>query len=203
MAIAGKLGAVYVQTTDAAITFTTEATTANGTAYTRYSIAAPAKRYWDKNSAVTVKKNGSTITTGFTIEYVGGVVVFAVALINTDVITVSGKYWTVSQVGGFFNWSLDIAMATEEVPTFGDTFKSYMPTLYEWSGSAEKYWGDNAFLTAIGTEVVVVLYADSASTMARYEGFAVITADGIEDAVDGIITETLDFTGNGSLYFRP
>jgi hypothetical protein len=202
MAIAGKLGAVYVQTTDAATAFTNEATTKNGD-FTRWTITAATKRYWDKDTAVTVKKNGGTITTGFTIEYVGGVIVFNPAILTSDVITVSGKYWTVSQVGGFFNWSLDAAVATEEATAFGDSFKGYVPTLAEWSGSAEKYWGDAAFLTALGTEVVVVLYADASSSYARYEGFAVITADGAETPVDGLITETIDFTGNGALYYRP
>ena len=78
MAIAGKLGAIYVQTDRQAVAcdfigfdansagvfdFTDEATTANDD-YTRYNITDQAKRYWIPTYQVTVKKNGSTITTG-------------------------------------------------------------------------------------------------------------------------------------------
>ena len=90
MPIAGKLGAVYRTDGNASTAFTTEATTSNAT-YTRYSITNSAKRFWDDAVSVTVKKNGTTITTGFTIEYAGGVVVFTTPNLNTDVITVSGS----------------------------------------------------------------------------------------------------------------
>ena len=48
-----------------------------------------------------VKKDGVEVTSGYKIEYPGGVIVFDEAL-NTEVITVSGKYITVEQLAGFF-----------------------------------------------------------------------------------------------------
>ena len=202
MAIAGKVGAVYAQTEDAAITFTDEATTANGD-YTRYAIADADKRFWDKATAVVVKVDGTTETSGYTIEHAGGVVVFAVARDGDDVVTVSGKHWTMEQVGGFYNWSLELSVDMQEAPEFGDTWKKHVPTQNGFSGSAERYWGNERFFDALGTEVAIALYVDASDTLARYEAYAYISGDGIEDAADNIVNESIDFQGNGAVYYRP
>lgn len=202
MGIAGKVGAVYVQTADAPVAFTDEATTANAT-YTRYTITNTSKRYWSKSYAVTVKKNSVVQTSGFSIEYAGGVIVFDSALQPTDVVTVSGYYVTVSQAGGFFNWSLDAELETAEATTFASQgWKQFEPTLKGFSGSAEAYWGNADFFNKLGQEVVVVLYTDAGTAKNRYEGYALITSDGIETAVDALIQETIEFTGAGALYYR-
>lgn len=202
MALSGKVGAVYVQTADAPVAFTDEATTPNAT-YTRYTISNAAKRYWSKDYVVTVKKNTVVQTTGFTIEYVGGVIVFATALQPTDVVTVSGYYVNVSQAGGFFNWSLDAELETAEATTFASQgWKQFEPTLKGFSGSAEAYWGNADFFNKLGQEVVIVLYTDAGAAKNRYEGYAVITSDSIETAVDALIQETIEFQGSGPLYYR-
>ncbi|MDA8212160.1 MAG: hypothetical protein M0021_09825 [Clostridia bacterium] len=201
MALQGKLGAVYVQTSAAPVAFVDEATTADA-AKKRYTITNTAKRYWDKNTAVTVKKDAVVQTTGFTIEYAGGVVVFDTAL-TTEVITVSGSSLTVAQSGGFFNWSADMGADMSDITTFMSSgWKEFQSALKEWSGSAEAYWGDSSFFDKLGTEVVVVLYADSGAAKYRFEGFAIITGDGIEANVDDVVQEGIDFQGVGPLYYH-
>lgn len=202
MALAGKVGAVYVQTSAAPVAFLDEATTANA-AYTRYTITNATKRYWDKNTAVTVKKNSVVQTTGFTIEYTGGVVVFDTPLLGTDVVVVSGNYLTVAQSGGFFNWSADTGADMSDITTFASNgWKEVQPTVKEWSGSAEAFWGDSSFFDKLGTEVVVVLYVDAGAAKYRFEGFAIITGNGIEVNVDDVVQESIDFQGVGPLYYR-
>lgn len=202
MGLAGKVGAVYVQTIAAATTFTDEATTKNAD-FTRWTITAVAKRYWDLNTAIVVKKNAGVITTGFTIEYPGGVIVFNPAILTTDVILVSGKYFTVAQEGGFFNWSLDISADNAEATVLGSGWKEFVTTVNGFTGSAEMYWGSNRFFALMGSTVILVLYADSVTSMARYECFAIISGDGIETPVDDLVKETIDFQGTGQLYYRP
>ncbi|MCL5045569.1 MAG: hypothetical protein M1598_01980 [Actinobacteria bacterium] len=202
MALSGKVGAVYRQTTDPAVAFVDEATTADAS-YTRYQITNPAKRYWDKSQAVTVKKNSVIQSSGFKIEHLSGFVVFDAALLGTDVVTVSGSYLTVSQVGGMFNWSLDVEAETEEVTTFASAgWKEYLPTNIGFSGSAEAYWGDASFFTALGTEVILVFYVDVGASKKRYEGYGVISKDGVEVAHDAVVQESIDFQGSGKLYYR-
>lgn len=202
MALAGLVAAVYKQTTDAVVVFTDEATTGDA-GHTRYQIDNVAKRYWDKSETVTVKKNNVIQADGFTIEHLSGFVVFDVALQPTDVVTVSGKYLTVSQVGGMFNWSLDLEADEEEVTTFASGgWKEFLVSNLGFSGSAEQYWGDDEFFQALGTEVILVLYTDAGAGKIRYEGYAVISGDGIEAPQDGIVQETVNFRGTGPLFYR-
>ena len=201
MALAGKLGAVYVQTDAAPVAFTNEATTAN-TARTRYTITDTAKRYWSKGTAVVVKVGGTTVTTGYTLEYAGGVVVFNVAQAVGAVVTVTGAYVVLAQAGGFFGWSVEPTMDMQEKTTFqSNGWKEFGPTIKGFTGSAEAYWGDEQFFDALGTEVIVALYLNE-STGLRYEGYAVISSDGISTAVDELIQETVDFTGDGPICYR-
>lgn len=202
MATSGKVGAVYMQTTAASTAFTTEATTATDGTYTRYYITNRAKAYFDKNTTTTVYVN-AVPNTANTVEYPGGFIEFDSALIVTDVVTVTGAYWTVSEVAGFFNWSIEPSKSMEDITTFADSgWKVFLPTLSEWTASAEKFYVNNNFTNRLGNEVVIVLYTDDSANLYRYEGFAKITNSSIEDPVDGIINESIEFTGDGKLYYR-
>lgn len=66
----------------------------------------------------------------------------------------------------------------------------------------ESYWGDEEFFTGLGKEVVIALYADATASKQRYEGFGIISSDGIETAVVGIVNETIELQGIGQLYYR-
>jgi hypothetical protein len=201
MAIVGNVGAIYVQTGTSA-TITNEDTTAN-TAFTRYTITNQVKRYLDPDAIITVKKNGTTITTGYTIEYAGGVIVFDNVLTNTDVVTVSGKYFTMSQSAGFFNWKLELERDMGEITTFASSgWKESLPTITGYTASAEQYWGDASFYNLLGSRMLFVLYVDSTISKSRYEGYGYINKDEIEVNVEDIVSESIDIQGNGKLYYR-
>ena len=80
--------------------------------------------------------------------------------------------------------------------------KTFLTTLLEWTASAEKYWISNNFISRLGNEVVLVLYTNGGASLFRYEGFAKISSSSIEDPVDGIVNESIEFTGIGQLYYR-
>lgn len=200
MAIAGKVGAVYMQTTDSAIAFNAEPMTNSGD-NTRYYITDRDKAYWYKNATTTVYVDGVE-ETAVTIEYAGGYIEFDSALTGTETVTVTGGYLTVSQVAGFFSWSADVNSDMQESTTFGDSWKEFMPTLKDFTASAEKYWITNNISDRLGEEVVLVLYVDSGTNKNRYEGFALISSDSIEDSVDALINESIEFQGTGNLYYR-
>lgn len=190
-----------MQTSDAPVAFTDEATTADAT-LKRFTITDGTKRYWDKNTAVTVKKNAVAITTGFHLEYAGGVVVFDDALLGTDDVTVSGKYVTVAQAGGMFNWTVDLTLDTQEKTTFASgEWREFDSTLLGFTGSAEAYWGDDQFFQALGAEVILALYVNETGPVA-YEGYAIIAGDGIATDVNELIKEDVEFTGDGPIYYR-
>ena len=204
MAIVGMTGAVYVSDVNTApVSFNDETCSAVDTQRKRYQIDDPDLMYWDPTHPVLVEVNDEAVVAGFTLEHVGGFVIFDTALGADDTVTVSGKALTLIQAGGFFNWSIDGDADDADATTFASQgWKESVRTLKGWSGSAEAYWGDTQFFDSLGKTVVVKLFVDSGPSQDCLEGFAVINGDGIEAPVDGLIQEAVDFTGTGPLYIR-
>ena len=203
MAIAGMTGAVYVSDVNTApVSFNDEPCTGDVQAK-RYQIDDEELRYWDPETPVLVEVNGVLATTSFKLERAGGFVEFDDALGAEDVVTVSGTALTLAQAGGFFNWSIDGDAEDADATTFASQgWKESVRTLKGWSGSAEAYWGDTRFFDSLGKTVVVKLFVDSGPSQNCLEGFAIVNGDGIEAPVDGLVQETVEFTGTGSLYVR-
>jgi len=203
MAITGMTGAVYVSDVDTApVSFNDEPCTGDAE-YKRYQIDEEDYRYWDPSVPVLVEVNGSPVSTGFTLEHAGGFVVFDEALDELDEVTVSGDALTLTQAGGFFNWSVDGDADDADATTFASGgWKEFKRALVGWSGSAEAYWGNTQFFDSLGETVVVKLFVDAGPAQDCMEGFAIINGDGIENPVDGLVQESIDFTGTGPLYIR-
>lgn len=203
MAMAGKIGAVYVSKIETSPTAFTDKPTTKDTANKRYQVTDPAFRYWPLDAAITVKKNGSAISSGFTLERAGGVVVFDAALEGADTVTVSGSALTLIQCGGFFSWSLEPKGEDVDATTFASGgWKEFARVLDGWSGSAEAFWGDGRFFASLGEIIVVKLFADSGASQRCFEGFGLITTEGIEAATDDLVKDKIDFEGVGPLYAR-
>lgn len=200
MSISGKLGAVY-RTNGASVAFEDEATNADATRR-RYTIANNSRKYWDDSVPVIVKVNGTIRTTGFHVEYPGGVIVFDVPLGTSDVVTVSEKYFNTLQCATFFNWKLDSDTDTKDVTTFASNgWKEYLSTISGWSASADGYWADESFAGLIGNRIILVLYVDS-TTNERYEGYILLKKNSIQEKVDDVVSESVDFQGTGQLYYH-
>lgn len=198
-AISGKIGSIYMKTDAVATAFTDEAMTNSGD-NTVYYITNKAKRYWDKNTAVTVEVD-AVPETDVVIDYVGGRITFNTPLAGTEAVTVSGAYWTVSEVAGFYNWSLDLASDMEDSTTFqSNGWREFTPTLKGFTVSAEAYWQNGDFLGRLAEEVVISLYVNEASDI-RYEGYAYITSTSVEAGAEGLVEESVEYTGNGELYY--
>ena len=203
MAVVGLTGAVYVSDVNTApVSFSGKPCTGD-TERKRYQINDLSLRYWDPTYPVLVEVDGDPVLTGFTLEHAGGYIVFNNALDAGDEVTVSGKALTLIQAGGFFNWSIDGDADDAEATTFeSQGWKEFARTLKGWSGSAEAYWGDEQFFDSLGKTVVVKLYIDAGPAQDCLEGFAIINGDGIENPVDGLVQESVEFTGTGPLYLR-
>jgi TP901-1 family phage major tail protein len=110
-------------------------------------------------------------------------------------------------VAGMKNWSLELNVDTLETTALGDEWKKYITGLKEWTASGE---GDfdaaadgngqgeiqEAYLN--GTEVDVKFYVDATHF---YSGSAIISSLSIEDAVDDLVTLSIEFTGTGAVSF--
>ena len=202
MAIAGKVGAVFLQTEDAAVSFTKK-TTASNPQRTRYTVIDEACRYFDKTANITVYINDVAVPSGWWVEYLGGVICFITPLDPEDEVTVSGKRIKVEQAGGFFNWSAELSSDTADITTFeSDGWKENLPTIKGFSASAECYWADEKLSQRLGQEVILALYVDTSPSKKRYEGYAIISSDSIEVAVDDVINESIEFEGTDKLFYR-
>jgi len=203
MATPGKVGRVLTQSSATPVAFTDEAATANA-AYTRYTIIDSDKRYWDKNTAPTVKKNGATVTSGYSVEYPGGVIVFDSALLASDIVTISGKYVVVEQLAGFFNWSLTVNNKTIDATCYeSGEWDEFVMGTKNFSVTAEKFFANSEdFSQRIGEEMIVVLYADFGTVKTRFEGYATVSGDDVSSAVGEIVKDKLSFQGTQGVYFR-
>jgi hypothetical protein len=199
--VSGKLGALYTSTGAASVAFTDEATTKNAD-YTRYKITNQAKRFWDISNGVTVKKNGATITTGFTVEYAGGELVFNPALIITDTVIVSGKYFAMEQQAGIFEWKLDASADMKDVTTFASNgWEESVPVKNNYSVSAKGFWANSNFLSRLGSLLAVSLFVDTVSNK-RYEGYISIGKNSITQPTADVVQEDIELKGTGQLYYH-
>lgn len=103
------------------------------------------------------------------------------------------------------NWSLDASADMLESTSLGDSWKENTPGLKEWSASCDISWmmTDAAQLACqtaylASTSVAVSLYVNATNF---YSGTAYISSMNVEDAVDGLVTATLELTGSGALAY--
>ena len=202
MPLAGKVGAVFLQTEAEPVAFIKESAAGNPQR-TVYTIENETFRYLDKNTPVAVYVNYIAVSGGFTVEHLGGVVRFLTPLPEGAAVTVSGKSVNVDQAGGFFNWSAELAADTADVTTFAsEGWKEHLPAVKGFTASAESYWADGRLSERLGREIIVALYLDTGTNKKRYEGYALIAGDSIELAADDVVNESIEFEGSGNLYYR-
>ena len=146
----------------------------------------------------------------------GGVAAGTITLIGTDTLTgeIAGDdiiMQTVpgTQLGGFFNWSLNWDSEAHDVTDFADgTFRTFMGGLTTWTASAEKRWltggvaadtepqpGDTHYLRFF----VVYTAAPNVTTNYFYEGSAICTSVTPATPVDGIVQGTISWQGSNTL----
>jgi len=203
LATPGKVGRVLIKSSASAVTFTDEAMGASA-GYKRYTITDSTKAYWDKDTAIVVEVDDVVATSGYSIEYPGGVIVFDSVQDSDAVITVSGKYVVVEQLAGFFNWSLTVNNTTIDATTFtSGEWSEFALATKNWEATAEKFWAStDDFSQRMGEEVIVVLYCDFGTDKTRFEGYAVIQSDEASTPVNELINDSISFKGFNGIYFR-
>lgn len=202
-AIAGLNADIYI-TSGSALAFSQEATTAD-TTETRFTISDPTKRYWNPDASFTVETSPdgvtwTVVTSGYSLEYAGGVVVFDTVQTGLQV-RVSGEYFAASQLGEAKEWSLDLNTDTEDTTVFGSNWKTFTSLLKGAIASLSRWWIDGYFLENIGSRLALVLYTDKANDK-RYEGYARIKGDSVKVAVAGLVEEELNFEFTGPVYYH-
>ena len=105
------------------------------------------------------------------------------------------------------NWSLDISTDTIDVTAHGDEWREFIAGLRSWSGSIEASWdmtdtnGQKALqdlMTGTPAVIAVELYANASN---YYSGDIWVTGISVGTPVEGKVSVSFDFTGNGQLSY--
>lgn len=106
----------------------------------------------------------------------------------------------VAEVSAF---TLNTGVAIADDTVLGDTYKSHKTGTKNWSGSVNCYWDDTDTtgqeMMEEGDSVDLSLIPDPTVGATDFNGTATITAVTIENPLDGIVTASFTFEGNGAL----
>ena len=96
-------------------------------------------------------------------------------------------------------WSLSYAGDTLETTSFDDSTggRSYIPGITSWSGSFDASYSTGN--TAVPGSTGTVYLKSSTGTAVVWNGSIIITGMDITTPVDGLVTQSYTFQGNGAL----
>ena len=100
------------------------------------------------------------------------------------------------------SWSLTLEADLPEVTTFTDAgWRTYIKGLKGWTASVEAFVdGTNEVTVAeVGSDATLALYVNATK---YYSGTAFLRSFNPTVNVDGVATQTLEFTGSGSLAYN-
>ena len=201
MAQHGKVGAVYAPDSTSGSSVTGETFSGDDSTVTFTLVNEYVKPYTE---TVTIDGTEQQRGTDYTINYITGDITFETAPASgTDNISVDYSYFTMNEVGGFFNWTVNENADTQEATTFASNGeREYVAGLKDWDGSATKYWkSTKQFHDFIGEDVVLAFYIDEGNSI-RYEGWGVLTGASVDTAVDSLVEESIDIQGSHTLTYR-
>lgn len=102
------------------------------------------------------------------------------------------------------SWSLEESAATIDDSTLADTVTTMQVGRTSWTGGAECFWdetdtnGQEAL--TIGASVTLNMYPEGSASTDRYAtGTAIVTGISMGASIDGMVTRSFTFQGNGAL----
>jgi len=101
------------------------------------------------------------------------------------------------------SWSLDVSADALDVTNFDSTgWRKQLSGLKGWTGTIEAYIPSDVSLrfqpSDVGSEATLKLYVDSTH---YYYGKAICTGVSPSVSVDGVETQTFNFTGSSDLFY--
>ena len=190
----GIVGAIYKQssTTD---TFTTEASTLQAD---NKSVIIDDDSYVGfvrDSSLFTVYKDAAPVTANYEIHF-DRVVFNEVQTAGTW--TISGTYCELEQIGGAYEWNIDIKANINDQTEFTDTWESKIKGVLGWSASAKRHYIDDDYIDIVddGDPVVIRLFSDI-DTLDSYVCYGQIDSIKAGDKIEGITDGEISLSGSG------
>lgn len=160
MAIAGYK--CLVKVSSAPLSLVDEPTTASAD-FKTYQITDPAKRVLHPTEAITVAVNATAVTSGYTLDRLSGKVIFDTALLDTDVVTVSGLYLPLATAAEAYELSYTISATNSDRTRFQDAWTRRLQNQLDASGSFQQWYltgSDMAEELMSGNPIVVEYQID-------------------------------------------
>ena len=193
-AVSGLLGAVYVAETEE--TVTAAAATLGADDRTLTLTVPKLISTW---STITVKKGGTAHTDPYVI-IPGGIVFVDEQTAGTY--TLDFKSITCGQIGGVFDWGLEIKRKIQECTDFGDEWETNINGLGSWQATAKKYWFDTSGLTMIdSTYTYIFKFFTDTDNDECWIGYGRIDGNKTVSKVEKMVEEELSISGDGAIVF--
>jgi predicted secreted protein len=115
---------------------------------------------------------------------------------------VSGTATAVAEVRSF---TIDQETATVENTVMGDSNRTYLPSLAQFSGTMDVFFRDddsaaNALFAGIGADAATLeVYPSGETTGIKLSGEIIITGHSITSNFDGMVEASVSFQGTGAL----
>jgi len=112
---------------------------------------------------------------------------------------------TPTAVAEIRSWTIDQEQATVEKTKMGDTTRSYLPSLAQFSGTMDVFFRDNdaaanALFSGIGSgEATIEIYPSGETTGVKLSGEIIVTGQSISSNFDGMVESSISFQGSGAL----
>ncbi|BCL83173.1 hypothetical protein ccbrp13_56380 [Ktedonobacteria bacterium brp13] len=210
--IAGHNTQIYL-TSGTSIALTNEAMSDSGDHLT-FNVTNAAHQCWDSNAAFVVQTSPdgvtwTTVTTGFTINYPIGRVVFATAVSGAtpSCRISSGKYFVFSFMAYANVVDPSLSATTYDVTSFTNPpsgWKTFIAGVNSATIKLTKFWIDGVFLAHLtSADLLIIQIYPGQNANQRFQGYGILTSDAIKSAQNAVNTEDLNFTVNGQLFFIP
>lgn len=189
---------------------TNEATTSPD--LTVYTITNAAHRVIDNTATTTVQTSpdGTTwtpVTTGFTIQYPIGKVVFTVAnSAGTQVRLSVMSYLPTAIVADATDWSLDVQVDLKDTTVLNSSWKIQQPVIRSASAKFTRFYQIELSTTNMlskinaGTPLGVIMYTDTVNNHG-YAMYALMSQDSIKAAAQDLVMEDVTFVSVGQIYY--
>lgn len=185
MAHKGYLASIKGQSSTVALT--DEATTASGNQI--YTITNVAKRILDLATPVVVKVGGSVVTTGFTIKYLTGQIVFNT--VATRTVTVSGKYVLLTELAQGRSYSFTGTSDMLDKTVFKNAYRQFEAGLKTGTADITVLYADNYFYDWLMDSSVKVVEFYISDALAPIRFFAIVSDNSRNIPVEGLVDESI------------
>lgn len=189
----GIVGVLYRCNGDETDTFSDEAATLQADLRTVIIDTDTYKSFVHDKDLFTIKKDGGEITADYNL-YVDRVIFREEQAAGTW--TISGTYQELEQVGGCYDWSIDIKHDPQDDTEFTDTWEQLVAGILSWNASAKRHWIDDEFFTK--DPIMLKLFWDI-DNYKSWLGIAKITDIKDGHNVKGITDGEIAFKGIGLL----